>query len=599
MKTKRFKSQLTVLIALSMMACVGSDSESGVSAVSDAPAENGYGRNQGPAANMGYDSSGPGPEARSEELSPAAPSSAGEASGDDSSTSLSEGGAVGGSNEAGAPAEPSVDADDTLGEETRDQEVAEAEIQWIQLSTDDSTSMASAQIFKSGGYYGRGLKVHEFLNYYDPPSSLFAGESFARAKAIDESIRFGLKADYQPLEIDESDEETRVGLIEVEDTDAAEDDMDSSAEDPGFEEPRVAEPEPAPAPVNEAVGELEVLFQMQADPVAKADRRNWNLFLCVDVSGSMNGEKMEFTIDALTQIIPHLKTGDRLTLTTFNNDAQTLFSDLEISENESRILSAFRGLRANGGTNMTAGLRESYALAQENYDPEMLQRVILFGDGSANVGDTDIRTFTQLTRINGQEGIYLSGVGVGTGYDFQRMDQLTDAGKGAHIFLPNQAEVDIIFGDYFAKLVEVSADSIAVEATLPAGIELAAFSGEEVSFDPNQRLQNIVLAAGDDMTFTAKFRVLDEAALDEPLALKVTLRPLATGEEIIRKIEVDTIRELIDTPGRLFERTRLVHRFGKFAANGEGDLDALRTDLENYENPDWGIREIIELLARR
>ena len=474
----------------------------------------------------------------------------------------------------------------------------EEAVQWIQLSTDDSTSMASAQIYKSSDFYGRGLKVHEFLNYYDPPNSLFANEDFARAKAINDQIRFGIKGDYQLNDNDPAIGEPETAEAEVpagtsETPSFEEDTRDSDSEAPQVDEDDGVETERPPV----AVGTFEVLFQMQADPIAKEDRRNWNLFLCVDVSGSMSGEKIAFTIDALTQIVPHLKSGDRLTLTTFNNEARNIFTHLEVSENEEQILRAFRSLNADGGTNMTAGLRQSYALAQEHYDANMLQRVILFGDGSANVGDTDIQTFTQLTRINGQEGIYLSGVGVGTGYDFERMDQLTDAGKGAHIFLPNQEEVDIIFGDYFSKLVEVSADAIAVEATLPSDIVLSGFSGEEVSFNPNQRLQNIVLAAGDDMTFTAKFDVLDEAALDEPLALKVTLRPLSSGETVIRKIEVDSIRELITEPGRLFERTRLIHRFGKYAANRAGDRQALLTDLGQYENPDWGIREIIQLLS--
>ena len=124
---------------------------------------------------------------------------------------------------------------------------------------------------------------------------------------------------------------------------------------------------------------------------------------------------------------------------------------------------------------MLAGLDMTYDLAQEKYDPEMLQRVLLFGDGNANVGDNDIARYEGLTRINGQEGIYLTGVGVGTDYDLERMDRLTDAGKGAHIFLPNRAEVDLIFGDYFTKLVEVAADSIEIVMELPAGTSLREF----------------------------------------------------------------------------------------------------------------------------
>ncbi len=487
--------------------------------------------------------------------------------------------------EGSDPVEPDEPGDD---EET---------LQWIQLSTDDSTSMASAQIYKGqGNFYGFGLKAHEFLNYYDPPIALFAGEEFSRTKAVDANIRFGIKAVFTEAEAPQvSDEasqadgdDTPAEPIEGNATPVPSSD---SEEEPQVQETTVVEQSPA-------VGQLEVLFQMQSDAIATEQRRPWSLFLCVDVSGSMEGEKMAFTIEALRKMLDHLQPGDELTLTTFNNVARQIFTGLEFSENRNEILRGIDSLSAGGGTNMSAGLALSYDLAQANYDADKLQRVLLFGDGSANVGHTEMERFNQLTRINGQEGIYLSGIGVGTGYDFERMDQLTDAGKGAHIFLPNREEVDVIFGDYFHKVVEVAADKIAIEVVVPGGIRLAGFSGEEVSFDPNQRLQNIILASGDDMTFTATFDVLDEAALEEGFTLKVTMRPLSTGEETIRKIEVESLSELIGEPGRLFERTQLINRFGKYAAHGEGDVSILMSDLAEYENPDWGIREILELLAR-
>lgn len=478
-------------------------------------------------------------------------------------------------------------------------EVEEA-LQWIQLSTDDSTSMASAQIYKGqGSFYGFGLKAHEFLNYYDPPIALFEGEQFSRTKAVDADIRFGIKAVFTEADdlnqIDESDE---TALIPTPTQEGEEAMPDSDEGEARSEENTIIGETEVEDEAEPIVGQLEVLFQMQSDAIDPTQRRPWNLFLCVDVSGSMEGEKMAFTIEALRKMLDHLRPGDHLTLTTFNNDAQHIFTDLEFSANRDEIVRGILSLSAGGGTNMSAGLSLSYEAAQAAYDSTMLQRVLLFGDGSANVGNTEMDRFNQLTRINGQEGIYLSGIGVGTGYDFERMDQLTDAGKGAHIFLPNRQEVDVIFGDYFHKVVEVAADKIAIEVVVPAGIRLAGFSGEEVSFDPNQRLQNIILASGDDMTFTATFDVLDEAALEDAFTLKVTMRPLSTGEETIRKIEVESLNELIGEPGRLFERTQLINRFGKYAAQGQGDVDALVSDLNAYDNPDWGIREILTLLAR-
>ena len=62
---------------------------------------------------------------------------------------------------------------DSAGEpESEPTETTEEEgLNWFQLSTDDSTSMASAQMFK-GNIWGQALKHHEFLNYYDPPADL-------------------------------------------------------------------------------------------------------------------------------------------------------------------------------------------------------------------------------------------------------------------------------------------------------------------------------------------------------------------------------------------------------------------------------------------
>ena len=341
-----------------------------------------------------------------------------------------------------------------------------------------------------------------------------------------------------------------------------------------------------------------MLFQLRANRVAHDVRRNWNLFLCVDVSGSMRGEKIEYTRQALMTMLDHLKAGDRLTLVTFDSQAHDVFVDLEFSENRNAIERAFNDLRPGSSTNMIAGLNRVYEYAQNNFDNNMLQRVILFGDGQANVGRTDINAFAELTRINGQEGIYLSGVGVGANYDAQRMDELTDAGKGAHVFLPNAQEVSLIFGDYFPKLVEVAADEIAIEMTLPAGIHLEQFSGEEVSTHREQRLQNIVLAAGDDMTFLAKFLVDDEADLDKPASLRVTLRPLSTGREVVYHLEVDSFREFLGEAGPLFERTRIVNQFGQMAASGQRTFDSLIQKIQEYGELDWGLQEILTLTER-
>ena len=494
---------------------------------------------------------------------------------------------------AGGSAAPAFD--DSEDANTEPDEQLEPQENWIQLSTDDSTSMASAQIFKGGARWGN-LKAHEFLNYYDPPADLFDAENWAVEAEVTEQIQFGIKAVYtespqRPI----ADDEPTVDDAVLDEMNEGNDDGAADASEDGVDQNASNTRQMMPSNI---AGETEVLFQLHAQPIAHDVRRNWNLFLCVDVSGSMRGEKMEYTKRALFTMLDHLKAGDRLTLITFDSRAQDVFIDLDFAENEDRIRTAFQNLQPGSSTNMIAGLNRTYELAQANFEESMLHRVILFGDGRANVGDTDLETFADLTRINGQEGIYLSGVGVGRNYDAERMDQLTDAGKGAHVFLPNADEVELIFGDYFPKLVEVAADQVAIEMTLPKGIYLESFSGEEVSTNRAQRLQNIVLAAGDDMTFVAKFKVESDAELDKPASLRVTLRPLSSGRPVVHHIEVAQFSELLGDAGSLFKRTQIVHQFGTWAATGQGDESDILDAIEALPTADWGLLEIAELLAR-
>ena len=438
---------------------------------------------------------------------------------------------------------------------------------WIQLSPDDSTSMASAQIFKSGGWYSSPLKAHEFINYYDAPGGHFNAEPWALTEELGNGLDFGLVADRFMVD--------RGPMVDCEAG-------DDCAEGGEYE---VAE----------------VLFQMRAAPLDAEARRPWNIFLCVDVSGSMSGSKMTYTKQALRATLNNLSNGDKLTLVTFDSEAETIFTSLDAVLDRDEIIGAIDQLRPGSATDMLAGLNLTYQHAQEAYDAEMLHRVILFGDGNANVGDNDINRYEGLTRINGQEGIYLTGVGVGGDYDFERMDRLTDAGKGAHIFLPNSDEVDLIFGDYFTKLIEVAADQIEISMELPAGTTLESFSGEEVSTNPEERVQNVIIAAGDDMTFTARFAVEREEAWAQPVKLSIAYRPTASDEVVTQEFEVAEMADLVADPGILFERTRLVRDFAFHATRqvhpdlmSIAELDAAMNAIEG----DWGMSELASLLYR-
>lgn len=114
------------------------------------------------------------------------------------------------------------------------------------------------------------------------------------------------------------------------------------------------------------------------------------------------------------------------------------------------ILKTADALTANGGTDLHAGLTRGYALAQKNYLRDASNRVILVSDGGANLGVVSKNLIARHAKDSGKDGIYLAGIDVVTdrSYYDALMDAVSDAGKGASIFVHNDAEASRTVGDH-------------------------------------------------------------------------------------------------------------------------------------------------------
>lgn len=87
-------------------------------------------------------------------------------------------------------------------------------------------------------------------------------------------------------------------------------------------------------------------------------------------------------------------------------------------------------------------------------------------------------------------------------YDEIRMNQVSDAGKGAYLYLDTPEEADHALGDdeRFLTIMEVAARDVQLSITLPPGYSLEVFHGEEVSGDPSE-VEPQHLSPGDAMLY--------------------------------------------------------------------------------------------------
>jgi Ca-activated chloride channel family protein len=114
-------------------------------------------------------------------------------------------------------------------------------------------------------------------------------------------------------------------------------------------------------------------------------KRHTNVYLVVDTSGSMRGEKLAQAQSALYVFLDQIR-GDveRVGLIQFSTEVQVPVYLDELGNNRAALTSAVGRLQAQGETALLDGVYEAYARLQELGDTERINAVVVMTDGQEN-----------------------------------------------------------------------------------------------------------------------------------------------------------------------------------------------------------------------
>ncbi|CAL5323038.1 unnamed protein product [Camellia sinensis] len=180
------------------------------------------------------------------------------------------------------------------------------------------------------------------------------------------------------------------------------------------------------------------------------DRCGLDLVTVLDVSGSMEGEKLRNVQKAMLFIIKKLSPIDRLSIVTFSENSQRLCPLRKITENsQADIEKLVNALVANGGTNISAGLQTGLkVLNDRRLTCGRAVGIMLLSDGQQNaggdaaqvpVGDVPVYTF-----------------GFGADQDEKVLHAIANNSKeGTYSYFGEQAYSSFAFSQCLAGLVTV------------------------------------------------------------------------------------------------------------------------------------------------
>jgi len=182
-------------------------------------------------------------------------------------------------------------------------------------------------------------------------------------------------------------------------------------------------------------------------------REPLNLAVVLDVSGSMQGNKIEATKKALATLVEKLDRNDRLAIVLFNNSARLLRESAPVTD-RATVKKLIQEINANGSTNIESGLKLGYQqVAAHLKEKEKSPRGFLLTDEQPNVGATTAGGFLPMMKDAAAKGIGLSAFGVGIDFGQDLAYEIFQIKGANYFFLEDGEKIAKVFDDEFEFMV--------------------------------------------------------------------------------------------------------------------------------------------------
>ena len=206
-----------------------------------------------------------------------------------------------------------------------------------------------------------------------------------------------------------------------------------------------------------------------------------NLALVIDRSGSMAGDKIHNARQAAIEAVRRLAPDDMVSLVAFDTNVQTLVAAQRVGDGR-RLEHAIQGIEVGGNTALYGGVTRGADEVRKNLeDRRFVNRVILLSDGLANVGPSSAEELGRLGLSLMKEGISVTTIGLGLGFNEDLMTRLAQRSDGNTYFVENSSDLSRIFAAELGDVLNVVARRVVIEIDFPEGVRPITFVGREGS----------------------------------------------------------------------------------------------------------------------
>lgn len=198
-------------------------------------------------------------------------------------------------------------------------------------------------------------------------------------------------------------------------------------------------------------GQEDGYFQMSMNPgfVDEAAVMPKAVTFVLDVSGSMDGKKLEQAKNALNFCIDALGPRDLFNIVPFSTEARAAYNELVPADRLHRAgaRAYVNNLRAAGGTN----IYDALARALSTSTPEHPHMIIFITDGKPTIGETREAPLLARVRTANPHGTRIFTFGIGTEVNTHLLDKITETTRAYQTYVLPEENIEYAIRDFFRK----------------------------------------------------------------------------------------------------------------------------------------------------
>ncbi len=218
-----------------------------------------------------------------------------------------------------------------------------------------------------------------------------------------------------------------------------------------------------------------------------AKRAPVNVAIVLDKSSSMQGEKMRHAREAAKEALRSCGPEDIVSVVLYDSTVRVLVPATKLSD-PAEIMERLDSVQAQGSTALFGGVTKGVEELRKFFDRNRVNRAILLSDGQANIGPSSPAALAELGASLRKDGISVSTIGIGEGYNEDLMFRLAERSDGNHSFAQQPEELAAIFQKEFGDLLSVAAQEVLVRIRCRSGARPLRVLGREAEISGGEAL---------------------------------------------------------------------------------------------------------------